>query len=196
MRGRRPRPCLEVAPSVVATSATFPAPPEQTWKALMFFEQIGRPPPFSLRLLLPEPIRVEGHKSAVGDEARCVYRQGHLLKRVTRIEPGRCCFFEIADQGIEIVGGIRLAGGGYALHELPSGTTRVELRTRYFSSLRPRWLARPIEAAVCHSFHRHILDAMRRAVETASQATGIAGGPGREIQCGVLAKAARRSNIW
>jgi hypothetical protein len=181
---------------VIATSSTFSATPDQTWKALMFFEQIRRPPPFSLRLLLPEPIRVEGDKSAVGDEARCVYRQGHLLKRVTRIEPGRYWFFEIADQRIEIVGGIRLAGGGYALRELSSGTTRVELQTRYISSLRPRWLARPIEAAVCHCFHRHILEAMRRAVETASQATGIAGGPGEKTQCGVAANAARRSNIW
>ena len=61
--------------------------------------------------------------------------------------------------------GIRLTGGSYTLLELPDGSTRIELETRYVSSVRPRWLWRRIEAAVCHAFHRHILGAMRRELE-------------------------------
>jgi hypothetical protein len=104
-----------------------------------------------------------------------VYRQGHLLKRVTDMVPGRRYNFEVADQRLDIVGGLRLAGGGYSLYEHPGGTTRVELETRYVSSLHPRWLAGPIEAAVCRAFHRHILEAMRQAVETAPAAAWGAG---------------------
>jgi hypothetical protein len=141
----------------------------------MFYEEIRRPAPLFLRLLLPEPIRTEGSKFAVGSESRCVYRQGHLLKRVTGIVPGRRCRFEVADQRLAIVGGIRLEGGGYALSEHAGGTTRVELETRYVSSLHPRWLAGPIEAAVCRAFHRHILEAIRQAVETAPAAAWRAG---------------------
>jgi len=46
-------------------------------------------PPLHLRLLLPLPIRIDGSKSAVGDEATCLYEGGHLLKRVTQIDPCR-----------------------------------------------------------------------------------------------------------
>jgi len=132
----------------------------------MFFEQIARRPPLYLRLLLPAPRRAEGRRSAVGDETRCVYEKGHLLKRVTEIAPGRRCGFEVVEQRLAIRGGIRLAGGSYTLRELPDGTTRVELETRYVASRRPRWLWRQIETAVCHAFHRHILSAMRRELAT------------------------------
>jgi hypothetical protein len=148
---------------------TFSASPEQAGKGLMFYEEVPRRPPISLRLMLPEPIRVAGRRAAVGDEARCVYRRGHLLKRVTRIDPGRHCVFEVFDQRVAIAGGIRLTGGSYALRKLPGGSTRVELETRYVSPLAPRWLFRPIEAAVCHAFHRHILEAMRRTIEAPAE---------------------------
>jgi hypothetical protein len=145
----------------------FAASPAQVWNSLMFYEEVSLRPPLLLRLLLPEPVRVEGRKSAVGAEARCLYRQGQLLKRVTRIDPERRCDFEVVEQGMAIPGGIRLAGGRYALTASPDGGTRVELETRYFSPLRPRWLAGPVEAAICHAFHRHILEAMRRTLEAA-----------------------------
>ena len=64
----------------------FAASPEQAWHGLMFYEQIAERPPLHLRLLLPLPIGTEGPKSQVGDEARCLYEGGHLLKRVTRID--------------------------------------------------------------------------------------------------------------
>jgi hypothetical protein len=147
----------------------FAAPPEAVWAGLMFYEQLCRRPPLLLRLLLPAATRAEGRKSAVGDQTRCLYEQGHLVKRITSVDPARHCLFEITEQRLRIAGGIRLSGGGYALSRLPDGSTRVELETRYVSPWRPRWLCRPIEAAVCHAFHRHILGAMRRAVDSPAQ---------------------------
>jgi hypothetical protein len=179
VREGRPEPLVEPRSSVV-TAMTFSTSPEQTWSGMMFYEEVPSLPPFHLRLLLPAPIRVEGSKSAVGDEARCVYERGYLLKRVTRIVPRHRYVFEIVDQRMAIAGGVRLAGGGYALRELPTGSTRVELETRYVSRLRPRWLARRIEAAVCHAFHRHILRAMRRAVEAAPAAIAARTAPDRQ----------------
>jgi hypothetical protein len=150
----------------VVTGVRFSAPPEQVWVGLMFYEQITRRPPLHLRLLLPVPVRAEGRQSAVGDVTRCVYREGHLLKRVTEIVPWRLCRFEVLEQELPIAGEIRLASGSYTLHELADRSTRVELETRYVSLRYPRWLWGPIEIAVCHAFHRHILGAMRRAVES------------------------------
>jgi len=132
----------------------------------MYYEQIPFLPPLHLRLLLPAPKRTEGRRSAVGDETRCVYDRGHLLKRVTRIDPSRHYGFDVVEQELAIGGGIRLMGGSYTLLELPDGSTRIALETRYESCVRPRWLGRLAEAAVCHAFHRYILGAMRRRLES------------------------------
>jgi hypothetical protein len=123
-------------------------------------------PPLHLRLLLPLPIRTSGSKSEVGDEATCLYAGGYLLKRVTQIEPCRLYGFAVVEQNLTIGGGLMLAGGCYTLRELPSRRTEVAVTTRYVSNKRPGWLWKPIEATVCHLFHRHLLSAMRRKVES------------------------------
>ena len=150
----------------VLTGMKSSASPGQVWDGLMFYEQIPRRPPLLLRLLLPGPMRAEGRRSVVGDETLCVYDRGHLLKRVTRIEPRRHYGFDVVEQDLSIGRGIRLTGGSYTLHELPDGSTRIGLETLYISHVRPRWLWGRVEAAVCHAFHRHILGAMRREVES------------------------------
>ena len=143
------------------TRMNFAAPPEKVWEGLMFYEQIGKRPPLLLRLLLPVPIQTKGRKSEVGDQVTCQYLNGHLLKRVTHVNRGRDYAFEVIEQNLALGGGIRLSGGGYTQRPLPGGRTEVAIKTRYISSKRPRWLRVRIEAAVCHSFHRYILSAMR-----------------------------------
>jgi hypothetical protein len=133
----------------------------------MFYEQIGQRPPLHLRLLLPVPIRTESAKTNVGDEVRCLYEGGYLLKRITRIEPCRRYEFEVVEQNLAVGNGMSLAGGCYVFRAVGSGSTLVAVTTRYASPRRPPWLWRPIETAVCHLFHRHLLSAMRRQVESA-----------------------------
>lgn len=154
------------AAASIVTRMRFAASPERAWEGLVFYEQIAERPPLHLRLLLPRPIRTEGCKSEVGDEVRCVYEGGFLLKRVTRIDRGRHYGFEVGEQRLAVGGGMRLSGGAYTLRELPDGSTEMALETRYASPRRPRWLWRSIEAAICHTFHRHILGAIRRNVES------------------------------
>jgi hypothetical protein len=164
--GGRPSSAGERRPVSVVTRMRIAAPVERIWDGLMFFEDIPRRPPLLLRLLLPAPIRAEGPRSAVGDETRCVYEGGSLLKRATRVDQRRHYAFEVAEQQLAVGAGIRLLGGGYTLRERPDGATGIELETRYLSPRRPAWLWRPIEAAVCHAFHRHILAAVRWNVES------------------------------
>jgi hypothetical protein len=157
----------------VVTRANFKAPPEEVWEALMFYEQIEERSPLHLRLLLPVPIRTEGRKSEVGDEVRCIYEDGHLLKRITQVTRSRNLVFEVIEQNLALGGGIKLSGGSYTLRELPGGHTEVALNTEYSSSRRPRWLWMSVEAFVCRMFHRHMLSAMRRKMEAAlSRRTG------------------------
>jgi hypothetical protein len=154
-------------PTAVETRMVFPGTPEQVWSTIMFYEQLEGRPPLHLRLLLPEPVETIGSKSQPGDEARCVYRSGHLIKRITSVDPGVRYTFEIAEQALSVGGSLKLSGGSYTLREVAPGQTEVALVTRYTSHKWPRWLWRPIEAAVCHSFHRHILRQMRRAMRPA-----------------------------
>jgi len=152
--------------SSIVTRMNFDASPEQVWKGLLFYEEIGGRPPTHLRLLLPVPIRTEGKVSEVGGEAMCLYEGGHLLKRVTRIERGHFYEFEVAEQSLSVGGGMRLSGGRYTLRELPDGQTEVAVETRYLSTKWPRWFWRPLERLVCHWFHRYLLSSMRRAIES------------------------------
>jgi len=147
----------------------FPTSPEQTWSGLIYYEQIAERSPLLLRLLLPQPIRTEGRKWAVGDEIRCLYESGHLIKRVTKIETGLHYGFEVVEQDLALGRGIRLLGGSYTLRRLGDRHTEVALETRYVSPRRPHWLSRPIEAAVCHAFHRYMLRTMRRKLAGVAQ---------------------------
>ena len=152
---------------VVVTEMRFAAPPAIAWSALMFYEQIAERPPWYLRLLLPVPLGTEGRKTEVGDEALCRYVDGHLVKRVVRVERDRRYEFAVVEQQLGLRG-VQLIGGYYALRALGDGTTAIAVATRYTSARRPRWLWRRIEAVVCHAFHRHVLRAMRRALATRS----------------------------
>jgi hypothetical protein len=152
--------------SSVVTRITVAASPARVWHGLIFYEEIGERPPLHLRLLLPVPIRTEGRISEVGDEAKCLYEAGHLLKRLTRIERGDLYEFEVAEQELAVGGGMRLSGGRYTLRELPDGQTELAVETRYVSAKWPRWFWKPLEAMVCHAFHRYLLGSMRRKIES------------------------------
>ena len=151
--------------TTVITRMNFAAPRARVWDGLMFYEQIDQPPPLHLRLLLPVPIGTETSKSTVGAEVKCAYVGGHLMKRVTRIDAGHYYGFEVAEQNLAIGGGLTLQGGSYALRETDGGSTEVAVTTNYVSHRRPAWLWKPVEAAVCHMFHRHLLSAIRRKIE-------------------------------
>jgi hypothetical protein len=153
------------AAASVVTRMKFAAPADRVWDGLLFYEQIEERPPLHLRLLLPVPTGTQGRKSKVGDEAKCSYERGHLLKRVTQVDPGRYYGFEVAEQNLDVGRGLTLSGGCYTLRELPGGATEVAVTTRYVSHHRPAWLWTPIESTVCHMFHRHLLSVMRRKSE-------------------------------
>jgi hypothetical protein len=100
---------------------TLPGVPDEVWEALMFYEQIKRPPPLLLRLLVPATIRTEGRKWIVGEAVKCCYVDGHLIKRVTHVDRGRNYAFEVIEQHLALGGGIRVLGGSYRLRALPAG---------------------------------------------------------------------------
>jgi hypothetical protein len=149
----------------IVTRMTFAASPTQVWSGLLFYEQITERPPLHLRLLLPVPIGTEGSKVNVGDRVKCLYEGGHLLKRITQIKLNNCYGFDVVEQNLAVGRGLTLSGGSYMLRELSNGCTEIAVATRYMSLRNPKWLWKPIEAIVCHMFHRHLLLVMRRRIE-------------------------------
>ena len=152
-------------PATIVTRMTFGASREAAWNSLLFYEEVKERPPLHLRLLLPVPIRTEGDKKRVGDEALCHYERGHLVKRTTRIREPELYEFEVAEQALAVGGTMRLSGGRYVLTEIAPDETEVAVETRYISTKWPRWFWRPLERFVCHMFHRFLLRSMKRRAE-------------------------------
>ncbi|HET9856731.1 MAG TPA: hypothetical protein VFP99_02755 [Chthoniobacterales bacterium] len=182
---REDSPCLELAleikPAIqrakcdmpqhiasVITRQDFAASADAVWNALMFYEEVEESLLLVLRAFLPIPIGSQGCKSQVGNEIKCRYISGHLLKRVTQIVHGCTYSFEVIEQSLALRRGIKLLGGDYTLRKLSEDRTRVALTTRYQTPSRSLWFHRWFETAVCHSFHRHILGAIQTNVRRAS----------------------------
>jgi len=126
----------------------------------MFYEEIAEDRPFLLRRFLPTPIGSQGWQIHSRRRRTCQYVSGHLVKRATHIIRERSYAFEIVQQSLALRG-IRLLGGDYTLRGQSEGCTRVALATHYTNLNCLRWVFGRLEAAVCHSFHRYILSAMR-----------------------------------
>lgn len=145
----------------VVSAGPLSAAPSRVWSALAFYEQLPGMPSWLLRVVLPVPVRTDRRAWEAGVETRCVYDRGFIVKRLTRVERPHRCEFDVVQQRLDLRGGIRLVAGRYELTGRAGGTTQLELETLYVGSARPRWFWRRVEAAVCRSFHRHILESIR-----------------------------------
>jgi hypothetical protein len=144
----------------VTTTLRFEVPRDQTWRRLRFYEDIPSRPSALLRILLPTPVRSEGQKLQPGGMVRCIYEGGQLVKRTTLADPPGLLRFEVLEQDLGIEHCISLTEGSYELRDQGTGC-EVLLTTAYRGHLRPRFLWRPVERALAHAVHQHILRGMR-----------------------------------
>ena len=144
----------------VTTSFRLEVPRERAWARLRFYEDIPNRPSALLRFILPTPVRSEGQKLQPGGVVRCTYEGGHLIKRITVAEPPGLLRFEVLEQDLGIEHCLSLAEGSYEIRDQGTGC-EVLLTTAYRGHLRPRFLWRPVERALAHAVHLHILQGMR-----------------------------------
>ena len=149
----------------LTTTFRLEVPRDQAWQVLRFYEDIPTRPPALLRLLLPTPVRSEGQKLQPGGLVRCTYEGGHLVKRITLAEPPGLLRFEVLEQDLGMEHCISLAGGSYEIRDHGTGC-EVLLTTVYRGHLRPRFFWRPVERALAHAVHLHILRGMRDLQES------------------------------
>lgn len=159
---------------VVRTRISCHEPATRVWSALLWFEELPRPPPWLLRRLLPRPLGTSGRKEAVGDRACCRYDRGELVKQITALESPSRCEFDVVEQRLDLGGGIALRGGAFRLAARADGGCELELETRYVGGRRPRLLWRPIERWVARRFHHHLARAIRSMAAASSLAGAVA----------------------
>jgi hypothetical protein len=156
----------------VITALVLFRPPKDVWQCLMFYEDVPRRPSSLLRWVLPQPVRSEGDKQHVGSLVRCTYDRGHLVKRITRVEPPVLLRFEVLEQRLGIEHFAVACEGSYELEAAPGGTL-LTLTTIYRPGARPRWVFRPLERYLCHRLHRHVLWGMRERLATGVDETRL-----------------------
>jgi Polyketide cyclase / dehydrase and lipid transport len=187
------------ATDTVSTSVHFRATPESVWQRVLMYEEVPALPPFLLRLLLPSPVRAQGEKTRVGSAVQCTYDGGHLVKRITFVEPHRLLEFEVVEQRLGIEACVTTLSGSYRI--LSRGVdSEIILTTNYLGHLRPRRCWRPLERLLSHQLHGHILDGIRasllRSDSTARSTTAEASipksSPGREPACTTSQLSSRR----
>ena len=140
----------------VTTTLGLDLASERVWEALRFYEEVPSRPSAFLRLVLPTPRRSEGQKVQPGALIRCTYEGGSLVKRITVADRAHSLRFEVLEQRLGIENCISLGEGSYEIRKRGTGCV-VSLTTAYRGHLRPRFLWRPLERALAHAVHRHIL---------------------------------------
>jgi hypothetical protein len=143
----------------VTTTQIIDAPLADTWAGVTLYEDVRHPPPLLLRLGLSRPLHSMGSMTNVGDIKTCVYDQGRLVKRITRVDPGTEIAFEVIEQTIERCAA-RLKGGSFRFECISPTQTRVTLTTVYEPFLAPRFAWQPFEELSAHTLHRHVLVGM------------------------------------
>ena len=144
----------------VVTEAEVPLGADEAFLRFQFYEALPESGDPLLSWVLPKPVG-SAPVDRDGRLVRCDYETGHLLKQVTRSEPGRLYAFDVVEQvGVE-EHSARLVRGRVEYLELSPRRTRVRMTTVYrpLLSARPVW--RPFETSVVRALHRHVLRGIR-----------------------------------
>ena len=152
----------------VSTVSVIDAPPAAAWGGIRFYEEVRRPVPWLLWLSPSlRPRYTVGRSERFGDLKVCVYQRGHLIKRITEVQPGRRLAFAVVEQDRIENDGVALLDGSFQLEPIDGGRrTRVTLTTRYVPKLAPRFAYGWAEAWTVHTLHGHVLAGMRDRAES------------------------------
>ena len=152
----------------VATQVRLRATPDEIWHQLMFYEDVPETPAFLLRALLPYPVRAEGDKTCPGATVHCVYRAGHITKRIKATARPHLLEFEVIQQRLGIESCLTTRGGSYRI-SVSRDWSNVVLITEYDAYLRPRFFWRRLEARLIGQLHLHILGGITTAMRAGTR---------------------------
>jgi hypothetical protein len=164
---------------VVRSSIDIQAPPEEVWKEVVAFTQIGPPNEWIFRAGIAYPIRAEIYGTGPGAERHCVFSTGAFVEPIQIWDEPRQLKFSVTSnpppmqewtlyshvEPPHLHGYLVSEGGQFLLAPLPNGGTRLEGTTWYQHGLWPAQYWRLWSDAVIHRIHMRVLRHIRDEAE-------------------------------
>ena len=164
---------------VVRSSIEINASPQQVWKQVIAFTEIGPPHEWMFRAGIAYPIRAEIFGSGPGAERRCVFSTGAFIEPIEIWdEPHRLKFSVTSNPAPmqewtpynhvdppHLHGFLVSNGGQFLLTPLPNGHTRLEGTTWYRHGLWPAQYWRLWSDELIHRIHMRVLTHIRDEAE-------------------------------
>ncbi|HEU5403314.1 MAG TPA: hypothetical protein VFU86_18305 [Terriglobales bacterium] len=168
---------------VVRSSIEIEAPPEEVWKQVVAFTEIGPPRELLFRAGIAYPIRAEIFGHGAGAERHCVFSTGAFVEPIeVWDEPHRLKFSVTSNPAPmeewtpyshidppHLHGFLESEGGQFLLTALPNGGTRLEGTTWYRHGLWPAEYWRWWSDEIIHRIHMRVLRHIKEEVETAKR---------------------------
>jgi len=169
---------------VVRSSVDIKAPPEDVWKQVVAFSQIGPPHELLFRAGIAYPIRAEIVGRGAGAKRRCVFSTGAFVEPIQIWDEPRQLKFSVTEnpppleewtpyhhiEPPHLQGFLKSEGGQFLLTSLPNGSTRLEGTTWYQHGLWPAAYWRLWSDEIIHCIHMRVLMHIQEEVEGATSA--------------------------
>lgn len=164
---------------VVRSSMDVQASPEEVWRQVVAFTEIGPPTEWIFQSGIAYPIRAEISGKGPGAERRCVFSTGAFVEPIQIWDEPRLLKFSVTSnpppmeewtpyRHIEpphLHGFLVSEGGQFLLTPLPNGSTRLEGTTWYRHGLWPAAYWRLWSDAIIHRIHMRVLKHIRDEAE-------------------------------
>lgn len=164
---------------VVQSSLEVHASPEEVWKQVVAFSEIGPPKEYLFRAGIAYPIRAEMLGSGAGAERHCVFSTGSFVEPIQVWDEPRRLKFSVTSNPPpmqewtpyshinppHLHGFMESEGGQFLLTPLPDGGTRLEGTTWYRHGLWPAQYWRLWSDAIIHRIHMRVLEHIREQAE-------------------------------
>lgn len=164
---------------VARSSIEINASPEQVWKQVVAFSQIGPPHELMFRAGIAYPIRAEIIGTGPGAERHCIFSTGAFVEPIQVWDEPHLLKFSVTEnpapmeewtpyRHIEpphLHGFLKSQGGQFLLTQLPNGHTRLEGTTWYQHGLWPAQYWRVWSDQIIHQIHMRVLTHIRDEVE-------------------------------
>ena len=147
----------------VDTQMFYRASPQRVWDRLKAVERIDAAKPLLMRIGLPQPIRCELQRGAIGGKRICIFNNGVIEEEITQWIPPERMGMRITRVTLP---GRHWLGFQEAVYQLkPSGEGTIVHRTTTITShLYPAWYWRGLERWGVRTEHRYLFEGVRKTL--------------------------------
>jgi hypothetical protein len=168
--------------AVVESEIVVDAPPEEVFRHVIAFPDLGPPTEWLFRAGVAAPMGATIDGEGVGAVRHCRFTTGEFVEPITVWDEGHELRFRVTAQPDpmrelspwdihppHLDGGFRTTEGQFLLEPLPGGRTRLIGRTHYVLDLAPRAYWSAWADYLVHRIHMRVLEHVERMAESAQR---------------------------